>query len=334
VTGENIPLAALVQILGATVVEELLHDGDLEFILWRDYVATVQTPIEGLIPFVPGNFTNPENSDPEASTSKGLLSASSLNDAGRKRLTKLAMARTTITDANGAKQAWQALVDLHKRGDLESYGVPADIPLSEIRPEQKARLGLELASLHHAAELVERELDLHEAPQTWDALLLLARDVNSSPQVSRSASEILREENAPSVGELVAQKLITSREVLELRRSSEARAFREWLWTRPDPANHAAVLDEYRALIAKGRGGLDNKLWYRAIRVTAVTGASAFAEQAITGGSGVVAGAVAAFGLPLVDEVLKFVQERRSPRRLSGLLREQSKTQERRQTDG
>lgn len=334
VTGENVPLAALVQILGAEVVEELLTDGDLEFILWRDYVAIVQTPIDGLIPFVPGNFTNPENSDPEASNARGLLSASSLDDAGRKRLTNLATARTTTTDANGAKQAWQALVDLHKRGDLESYGVPADRPLSEITPEQKARLGLELANLHHAAELVERELDLHEAPQTWNALLLLAREVNSSPQVPCTATELLSEENAPSVGDLVARKLITPREVLNLRRSPEARAFREWLWTRRDPANTSAVLEEYRALIFKERSGIENRLLYRAVRVTALSAVAAEAERAVTGTSGAAAGATVALGIGLIDEVAKYVRESRSPRRLSGLLREQSKAQERVKRDG
>jgi hypothetical protein len=39
VTGDNAPLAALVQSFGAAAVEELLRNEDIDFVLWRDNVA-------------------------------------------------------------------------------------------------------------------------------------------------------------------------------------------------------------------------------------------------------------------------------------------------------
>jgi hypothetical protein len=321
VTGVNLPLAVLAETFGASGVEELLRQGDIEFVLWREYLGIIQTPVEGLVPFAPGSFSNPEHCDPEVSNAKGLLAASSISDSQRQRLAKLATKRTTTTNPQGAKKAWQALVDAHKSGALSGYGVPSEMPLSTISMAQKARLGMELLNLHHASEVIERELDLFESPETWAAMLLLAREVNSSPRVVSSAEEILKEDRAPSVGALVTCGILEPSEVLSLRGSSEARAFREWLWTQPDPADAASVLDEYRRLIVKDRRSLDGKWWYRTLRVFGVGATSFLAGVAIPGESTLTTAAVGV-GVSLADELLRLMREQRSPRRFSRMLQD------------
>ena len=315
--GENSHLALMVQIFGLSTVEELLREGALEFILWRENIMTVQTPIDGLIPFAPGSLNNPENSDPEASNATGLLSASSLTDAQRKRLAALATEHTSVTNPEGAKRTWEFMVEAHKRGQLSQYGLPAEIPLSKATEEQKVVLGRQLQGMHQASELVDRELDLHEGSDTWDAVRQLAREVNSSPQVVLTADEVLKEDRAPSVGRLVSRKILQPRDVIKLRQTSEARAFREWLWTQPDPADDEGVLREYRRVIAGDRKNLKNKGWYRTLRVVSVGIVGSAAGTAIGGG---IIGSAAGIGVALVDDFLQRIKAGRSPRRLSRML--------------
>jgi|HubBroStandDraft_6_1064221.scaffolds.fasta_scaffold52124_3 hypothetical protein len=319
VTGVNLPLAVLTMVFGASAVDELLREGDIEFILWREYVAMLGTPLEGAVPFIHGTFTSPEHSDPECSNVKGLAAVLSLSDSQRRRLAQLATERTTTTSPHGAEQAWRALLDAHRNGELAVYGVPAEVPLSTINMAQKSRIVYELVNLHHAAEMVERELDLRDAPETWNAMLLLAREVNSSPRVVSTGEAVLRQESVPSVGELVSRGTLTPSEVLTMRRSSAARAFRQWLWSRTDPADTKAVLEEYRQLIARDRKDLDGKWWYRAMRVVGLEIAGATIEQAIPA-AGIAVKTAVQSSISLLDELLKLLKERRSPRRLSRML--------------
>jgi hypothetical protein len=322
VMGSNVALAVFVQIFGADVVEELLREKALEFILWRDYVGIIQTP--GPIPFVTGNFNSAEESDPEASNMAGLAGSVTLTEAQRKRLVSLATENTTTTARQRAEEAWQTLIDAHKRGGLAEMGIPPDLSLTMLTEPLKSNLGQQLAHLQHALEIIARELDLYESPDTWKGVLQLAREVTSSGQVVSAGESVLREDHAPSLGVLVARGALAPRVVMELRQAPAAKAFREWLWTRADPTDGDRVLDEYRRLIVKEREFGKVEKFYRAVRTVGI---------AI--GAGIVGAKIAAViggGLPietatgaaasLTDLFLNNLKEGRSPRRLSRLLRD------------
>ena len=320
VTGDNAPLAALVQIFGADAIEELLRGGDLEFILWRDSVA-VTWGVPNAIPFVGIAPNMPEWSDPEASNAAGLERASSLSGLERRRLTALATERTSLTNPKKPILVIQALEEAHKAGELSRFGFPPEVSFTTATDEQKKQLIPDLGNLQLASELVDREIDLHESVGAWDAMLSLSTQVNSSSQVLQVAQALMKEERVPSVGRLVARKVLSPREAVKLRQTSEARAFREWLWTRPDPSNAEAVLRGYRRVIARDRKDLNGKWWYRTLRVLGIEAAVRVVEPAVTLHS-LGATIAARTVLPIAAELWQLAKEKRSPRRLSRLLKD------------
>jgi hypothetical protein len=273
------------------------------------------------IPFVGISPNMPEWSDPEASNVAGLARASSLSESQRRRLATIATERTSLTNPDKPVLVLRALEEAHKAGELDGYGFPAEVSFTTATDEQKNRLITDLGNLQLASELVDREIDLHESFGAWEAMLNLSAQVTSSSQVLHVAEALMREERVPSVGRLIARKVLSPRDAVRLRHTSEARAFREWLWTQPDPANAEAVLRGYRRVVARDRKDLNGKGWYRTLRVLGIEGVLTVVEPALalhSLGATIAARAV----LPIAAELWQLAKEKRSPRRLSRMLNE------------
>lgn len=324
VMGSNVALTLLIDLFGADVVEELLREKVLEFVLWRDYVALIEPFAQGRVPFVAGSFDQPVDADPEASNTAGLAHATQLDESQRKRILRLATENTSTTQRARAEGAWQALLDAHVRGDLASVGLPPSVPLSSVTQPLASGIVNELARVHHATEIIARELDLYESPATWQDMLRLASEVNSSRHAIQTGEVVLREDRAPSAGALFSANILTPSDILTLRRSSEAKAFREWLWTRPDPADSQRVIDEYRRVIVRDHKDLDRNAWYRWVRIAGVSITSSAAASKITAvtGGGFAVDALTGFASGWADDFLQRVKSGRSPRRLSQRLRD------------
>lgn len=334
VYGENVVLATLLRMYGVRGLEELLDDGSVRFILWRGFIGGLQDQSlirQGILPIVHMNLDSSEHSDPEASCLAGMKWAANFERRDRRRLARLATKKTDLTPEGAPAETWEALIEAHKNNDFTVDGLPADRPLSQTTPDEQERLVVLGGQLLEAAVLVENELDLYESDGTWRTMLQTAREVRSSGSVVSTAETILRMERVPSIRQLLLERKLTEADVLRLRRHPATAAFREWMWTRPDPGDAKAVLDEYASLFG---GDKDRSLpgkFLTMIRLVGLASAGLVLGDLASGAAGAVAGVVVGTatniavgtGLSYFNSLLESIKDRRSPRHFSSLLRDE-----------
>jgi len=317
---------------GVRGVEELLDDGSVRFILWRGFIGGLEDQNlikQGVLPIAPMTLNNSEHSDPEVSCLAGMKWAANFERRDRRRLAKLAAKKMDLTQENAPNDTWQALIEAHKHNVFAKSGLPADRPLSQTTPDEQRRLALLGGHLLEAAVLVENELDLHESDGTWDAILQTAREVRSSGAVINTAEQILRMERVPSIRQLLLERKLTEPDVLRLRRHPATAAFREWLWTRPDPSDANAVLEEYETLFSRANGSLTEN-FKKFVRLVGLSAAGLVLGDMAGGAVGAIAGAAlgttaniaVGTSLSYFDSLLGSVREGRSPRRFTSMLRD------------
>lgn len=340
VYGENVVLATLLQVFGVDGLEELLADGSVRFILWRGFIGHVadQNIVrQGVIPVAPVTLTTTYHTDPEVSCLAGMKWAPKVERHERRRLARLAAKKMDVSPERAPNDTWDALLEAHKNGDLAVDGFPAERPLSQTTEDEQRRLLTLGGQLLEAAVLVENQLDLHDSDGTWKTMLQTAHEVRSSGAVVRTAEEILLLEQLPSVRQLLRERRLTFADVLRLRRHPATSAFRQWLWTRPDPADAKAVLKEYEALFDDGKGGGLDAKFLRLARLVGLSATAFYLGDAAGGavaaaagaGLGIAANIAVGTGLSYFDALLCRIREGRSPRRFTSLLRDELILQQR-----
>jgi hypothetical protein len=334
VYGENVVLACLVRFFGLPAVETLLEEGSIEFILWRNNVASVQADDlirQGINPIAAmGTFQTTVHRDPEASCLSGLnwLNGVVHLDRSQKRsLVRRAVKRMSLTPENAPSEVVEATMKAVHAG---AFGETD----SESLIANRSTILTAASRLFEASIIAERELDLHESADTWDAVRQIADEVNSASHIPAVVESILRDEEIPSIQSLVAAGTLTPSDILMLRHRRETSEFREWLWTRPDPSDAGDVLEAYRRIVMKNIQGSETPyLGHARIIALSVLGAVAgdAAAQAIGAGpiGGIIGAAAASFaantavatilgeGDKLIDRIFQH-----NPRRFALLLRD------------
>jgi hypothetical protein len=335
VFGENTALALLVSVFGTAGVEQLLRHDSVEFVIWNFRIMrqTDYAPVgysrkqmdhyrrQNALPIIttrprPHEYNFYE--DAEASALAGLRLVPDLAKKSIARLARLAAEKTIIPEFPGTSDlAYWLVIDALARGEVFLDNVrlqPETITWTLRRVDYIYRL---MTYVEEAYFLLRHELDVFENPGTWCALLDVMRQLHSSHEVLHTAEEILRVERIPSIRSLVRTGQLSARGVLRLREESATRAFREWLWTRPDPADAASVLAEYARVLKSAQV---EKPMFRAARVLSL---SALASSLATATGADFVGSVAvATGVGLIDELVRRVLKGRSPRRFSSVLRD------------
>jgi len=104
--------------------------------------------------------------------------------------------------------------------------------------------------------------------------------------------------------------------------------FREWLWTRPDPATAKDVLDAYASLVVSGsKERLSYREWFKIMRVVGVAFAGGTLGSAATAGlAGAAAATVSNFvgaGVSHADLLIDRILKKKNPRRFAAVLRDE-----------
>ena len=314
-------------------MEQLLDDGTIDFVLWKDQVVgvgSVDVIRSGVQPIASMALSSSVHCDPEASVQAGLRW---LTDQGYDRrqlrsLTRRAQKRTSPTPNDVAAESVAATMKAFHAGSFGNDTTP------EGMVNNRALMLSTASHLFEASVLAERELDLHEGAETWGAMLRIASELRSSTNVPLVAEAILREEQVPAIQNLLFAKVLLPADIVRLRGRKEIAEFQEWLWTQPDPADSEAVLARYRDLILKGVRGRENtflqnvRLWGLSALAallgdTAAQAAGAGPLSHVLGmATGLVAntavGGVLAEGDRILDRIL-----RRDPRRFASKLRDE-----------
>ena len=335
VQSENFPLAALTTIFGYQNTVELLNDGAIEFLNWPHTFLLLEKhdpPVEGYNPFIFAKWGRPELWEPQNSCDAGLAFLGGLKEGDRRQISQRASRSMSAIPETAPTEAREAVLNAINSGNLEEMGVRRDQVLSALPEDVKRLVSGTMANLTEAAVLVEREMALYEAPETWNSLVRSATTVRSGGSIIRTASEILRAEKVPSIRELFTSGELTPDFIVKLRRSQEAKDFRQWLWSRPDPGDSDLVLDAYRSLFSKSNKRFSLNIGATGIvRTFGLTVAGTMLGSAIDSRVGPIAGGTAAWilanvagtGLSLLDNLVEKISAGRGPRAFASRLRDE-----------
>lgn len=332
VTGENVVLAILTKIFGVKGVRELLEADAIEFVLWRSLVTGVQSEellASGILPIAPGNSTNPEHADPNISALMGMNWNDKLDRRQKRDVARMAARHTVVTPLQAPSQATEAVMRAFNSGRLRDMGLDPQVAAHNQSADNRNQLVRLATDLTESAVLMEHEWGLYEADSTWASMMKIAAEVRSGSKVLKTAEEIIRLDPAPAIRDLFFDQTLSPSDLLRLRNRPEVRDFREWLWTRCDPADSREIVEAYASLVVKGsRTRLADREWFRMMRTVGVAFAGGVAGNAVAGpiGAGIgafVASNLASAAVSYGDLLIDRISSGRSPRRFAALLRDQ-----------
>lgn len=277
VYGENVVICYLIDTFGVAGVEQLLEEGAIEFILWRGEVLKWETPLAGVYPLAPFTATDPAHSDPQASIELGLKGWSGKPWPDVERIARLAAEHTILPARTVPDEAVKAVYAAYNAGTLAVDGFNPAVPLDNITPEQRTRLSILGSNVLEGLLLFENDYDLHEASESWEALVKVCSKFSSDNRVVETVEKILSLEGLPSIPMLIRKNIITWKDVVGIRSHPATEEFRRWLWSQPDPRDTKAVARAYTAAIT-GKKLVDRE-WFKAARVTSMN-----VVQSIVGG--------------------------------------------------
>lgn len=178
-------------------------------------------------------------------------------------------------------------------GRLRSMGFdPASIELMNMPAPQRAQLCKLAEETMTAAILFQEELDLYGSDNTWHALTTMLKRIASNKGIFDTIESILRMERLPSIPALISNRVITWKDVLDLRQRPETQDFRRWLWAQDDPADKNGVTDRYLALMMSKSDRALSK-WRKAARISVSSLAGTALGMLVAGPIGGIVGGVA-----------------------------------------
>lgn len=321
VQGENVVLCQLVQFFGVDGVEALLKEGAIEFVLWDQQVAFIETEAArkaGLHPLVPSDMVSDHARDPLASAETGLKgwAPPSLSESDAKRLAKLAADRTVLTPKKIAERTIATVNEAYAANNLADIGLPASTPFPELDRSSVVKLAEIADQAFNAGVMLDRQADLLEEAPVWSALLHLTKSVPTPGGVLRGVQRTLEIEHVPSIKLLLQREVIRFEDVVKLRALRQTEEFRDWLWSREAPQDAGAVADEYLAAM-DSKIDIKDRTWFKVARIGFVSLVSAAAGIA-AGPLGLAGGAAVGTAIAYADGLgLEKLITRRNPRRFA-----------------
>lgn len=303
VYGENVVLCHLVDMFGVRGVEQLLEENAIEFVLWRGHVLEWANPMPGLLPLAPFTATNPEHSDPQTSVETGLRKWGNKGWPAVTRLSRLAAEHTIIPAKTLPQTAVSSVYSAYRAGALVPDGLDPSVSLESLPATSRTALALLAERVFEGLLLFENDYDLHEAAESWEALVKVCSKFSTDERIPRAVEQVLELEGLPSIPQLVLTNVISFGDVVRLRSHAATIEFRRWLWSQPDPRDAAAVARAYANAIT-GRKVVE-QTWFKTARITTmsvVQGAMGAGIGAVAAGTpGLVIGGAVGLATSLAD---------------------------------
>lgn len=329
VYGENIPLTALINILGLKNVEELIDRNALSFTLWSPMVGHAVSFVEGLVPVVHGRMNSGVHSDPQQSISEGLKwMARGLDTKTQKMITRKVQDLYLIPKEGLENDASNMTISAFNSNKTSLIGFDSKgLNIGNLNAKQRASLG-DCASVLLEHKFLMSENFITNSDTKFSRLYSDSINKIVKNDVKNFNAEISQMECFPDLFSL-AMKIEDPREVfpkvVKLRYSRNATEFREWIKDFSQTTNPNEITKAYLDAVIKPIGFLQTEEG-RFVRSCVITTVGA-GIGALAGPGGFVLGLGAGLAFDLLDEFfLSELSKGWSPRMFFDDMREFQKS--------
>lgn len=254
VWGENVPLTFLYNRLGYKRLIELLENGTINFVLWKNEIMHMVKPQPPLIPILSFEANSKPHTDPEESATLGLnWVRGSIAEKHKREIVKKASAQYVVPSYDKTTDALAMIKASYARNELESLGFPASIPLPELPLDKVKELTTIAAACNEIAILSADNISLYQTPTHLKLLSKRFDLLQESGRIRTNFAELLKLERVLDISELILKKHLTLDRVCKLRGSSSSDRFRKWL-AESSYQDERTILELYMDAIEKPSG--------------------------------------------------------------------------------
>jgi hypothetical protein len=310
VEGENTPLCFMINEIGLRGVEELIDDNALSFTLWTPLILPVNHPFSGVFPVTGGRFKDGPNGDPEKSLELGLNNLSSTLKRRERRtlIRKLRDSYISVPD-DIEQDSIDIITSALKSGKLKNLGLDLKgRDVNQLDNNEKQLVALCTSDLLGYKYVINK----HATPSmTSDIRFLLEDSLTKSETFSRERifSSIIELEAFPDIRksfELMGQPMD---ELLKVRKSRNAKKFRQWLRTLNNVTDPLEVQRTYMESNQNSKGFFDT-FWGKSTKSIAMMFIGSYAGQFIEPTVGPYIGAAGAkYAAPVTDYIFDMADE-------------------------
>lgn len=306
--GANVVAPLLAQRFTPRVLEELLDEGALRFVLFSG--AIVQFVDPSSFPIMLGAIARqpiPALNDIEFATKDGYRAVElSLNL--KRRLIRKTLSHTELTPEAAPQRAVNLTFAAINRGDVIDRGFSPDrLAEQTMNRDEATRLQGLASEIFETTVIFDRKLAVGEGDVPWARVRHALDHLKPDGDGWTTLERIYHAEAVPSVQALLEAGVITYSDILRIRRHKATEGFRDWLW-RLDGSNVSDVAARYLEVMKRGLDRNDRR-WFRTGRVSllnvvSTAGGTVLGSVDGTLGAigGFIAGAVLSTGVSLLDE--------------------------------
>jgi hypothetical protein len=296
VTGESIAIPVLIGLFGQKGFDSLIEQGAIEFVLWDEQIAFLIENIPGVDGMVSMTHNTPEYTDLEKSIETGL---SWMRDApkGRKRrqLIRRLVPLFRKTEENLAAASLKIVRDALKNGSLEHYGIPkvAGEHADNLTGVQKHIVAKCAEDLTEYEFLLKNNMTSFSNYRYFSPFWSSAERFQVMNRTVTGFSCVSKLEGLPDLKALFDELNDPLKRLSEIRKTTNARLFREWLektaGESPDPDMVKAYLEasERKGILDSAPRKLLKTVALAAVGMGVGTLAAEYAGAAIGAASGI-----------------------------------------------
>jgi hypothetical protein len=108
-------------------------------------------------------------------------------------------------------------------------------------------------------------------PTQWTDIMAFTREVSSGPDVLRAVNRIMELRRAADLRSLFRDRILKVKDIPTLRVHPATTNFRRWLWSKPDPRDAEAIVEEFIRDIANVDQQTTRTYMKRVASVAAIT---------------------------------------------------------------
>jgi hypothetical protein len=325
VNGENVVVPLLAQGFGIKGLIHLLETDSINFLFWnQDITFLLDDKVahqNGLIPIQSMFFNDPAHSSPEASIKMGIKGWGNFIPSNEiDKIRKLVLKNTIIPKEGLAAQCVHRVVSAHSGNQLADCGLPSSFPIDRLTRSQRQQMCSIGADLLEGIILIYNDGAFVNTGHTWESLKACFQSISKGNQTCQTLESIVEIANLPAIDQMILNKYFTTQDVPTLREKKETKQFQEWLWTRKDPSDSSAVIEEYLSILS-AKASPVKKNFFKVGRIctiglagSALGAAGVAAAGPIGGAAGFALGTSIGTGVSLIDEfVLGKIKSDKNP---------------------
>jgi hypothetical protein len=260
VTGESLPLAALIGLLGQQGFDSLLEQGAIEFVLWNQGIVHTVTNIPGLHAIGTMTYSTPEYNDPERSIDAGLDRMRNAPTGRKRRRLVRHLVPLFRTPPENLSEASVKAVNLSlQSGGLEPFGIPKVTGHADnLTAAQKYIVNKSAQDFAEYEFLLKNNITSFSDYRYFGPFWASAERFQTMNRTVAGFSAISEVEKVPDLKAIFHQIGEPLKRVSELRKTRNAVRFRTWLESTAGESPAPDMVRAYLDAISNRSGFMDS----------------------------------------------------------------------------